>query len=424
MPRNTHASRPLRLLTAALVVVALTGACGSNDDPQAAASESATSEPTSTTGSTETSAPTTSATVPPTTTSTTTTTPPLPELDLIGAGPYPVGVSTITVDDGERGRPLTVDVWFPLDPAAVGDPQQYPFLPGVYYESPSALTADFADIAGDGPYPLVLYSHGSGGLRYIHSRYTETIASHGYVVAAPDHTGNTAIERILESGADMLVTAVNRPNDVTAVIDELVDPESTVAAGLTEHIDAERIVVTGHSFGGFTAYAMVSGYENPNGRAAADDRVDAVITLAPAANELLLSDDQLAAVDVPSLVIVGTDDKTTPIEPNVTRPWELSPGTPAYRVELLAAEHQTFTDVCAYLDFLPTLEVVPDLIIDTLEEFGEAGCQPDDMPSERAQQLTNTFALTFLDEVLRGGPPIDPAAVEFPDDVRVEVRPG
>ena len=151
MPRNTHASRPLRLLTAALVVVALTGACGSNDDPQAAASESATSEPTSTTGSTETSAPTTSATVPPTTTSTTTTTPPLPELDLIGAGPYPVGVSTLTVDAGERGRPLTVDAWFPLDPAAVVDPQQYTFLPGVYYDSPPALAADSADIAGDAP---------------------------------------------------------------------------------------------------------------------------------------------------------------------------------------------------------------------------------------------------------------------------------
>ena len=421
---SSRTSPPVRVLAVTIAVAVATPACGSDavatPDPLTATAD----ETSPATGASSTVASTT--TTPATTArpTTSTTVPPAPPLELVGAGPHDVGVTTITIDGGVRDRPLTVDVWFPLEPGATGEPHRYTFLPGVYYESPSALAAGFGDIAPAGPYPLVLYSHGSGGLRYIHSRLTETIASHGYVVAAPDHTGNTSIDLILDSGTDPLLTAVNRPNDISAVLDELTDTDSTVAAGLVERIDADRVAVAGHSFGGFTAYALVSGYESPFGVASADERVDAVITLAPAANEALLSDDRLALVDVPSLVIAGTDDKTTPIDPNVTRPWRLAPGRPAYRVELIAAEHQTFTDVCAYLEFLPTLEAVPELITDTLEDFGQAGCQPDDMPSERAQQLTTTFVVNFLEEVLGSAGPFDPDSFELPDDVRVDARPG
>ena len=48
-----------------------------------------------------------------------------------------------------------------------------------------------------GPFPVVIYSHGSGGLRYIASDYTEAIASYRYIVVAPDHTGNTAVDRLV-----------------------------------------------------------------------------------------------------------------------------------------------------------------------------------------------------------------------------------
>ncbi len=332
-------------------------------------------------------------------------------------------MTTIIVDNDDRDRPLTVDVWFPIVEPPSPEPHRYTFLPGVYYESPLAVSAaDFAAIAADGPYPLVVYSHGSGGLRYIHSRYTETIASHGYVVAAPDHTGNTAVDLILQSTADPMVTALNRPDDVRAVIDELANPASAVAGGLDGHVDLERVAVTGHSFGGFTSYAVVGGYENPAGATEPDDRVDAVITLAPAASAEWLTDPMLEAVDVPSLVFGATDDTSTPIDPNVTRPWALTTGRPSYRVDLVSAEHQTFTDVCDYVDFLPTLDAVPDVIVDTIDRFAEAGCQADDMPSDRAQALINTFAVTFLEEIFRDGSPIDPKAVDMPDDIRYQAR--
>ena len=41
------------------------------------------------------------------------------------------------------------------------------------------------------------------------------------------------------------------------------------------------------------------------------------------------------------------------------------------------------------------------------EEFGEAGCSEGQMPIERVQELTNTFAVRFLDSVFKDGEMID-----------------
>ena len=276
----------------------------------------------------------------------------LAAFETIEPGPYDVGVQTITVTDAARNRPLTVDVWFPIDEATGLPAHQYTLLPGVYYESPTAVDADATMVASGGPFPLVVYSHGSGGLRYLDSNYTEAIASHGYVVAAPDHTGNTAIERLSNTEDEFDTIALNRPQDVSAVIDAMTDPAHPEAAGFAAAVDPEQIAVTGHSFGGFTAYAMASGYTNSLGTFEADPRVDAIIPLAPATGDesgrQLLTDDDLAAITVPALAMVGTNDQTTPATPNVERPWELSNSEPRYRVDFVDGQHQTFSDFCAY----------------------------------------------------------------------------
>ncbi len=345
--------------------------------------------------------------------------------ETVGPGPHDVGVQTITITDTARGRPLTVDVWFPIDDATGLPAHQYTLVPGVYYESPTAVDADPSMIAAGGPFPLVVYSHGSGGLRYIDSNYTEAIASHGYVVAAPDHTGNTAVERLAGAEDDFDVVALSRPQDIEAVIDAMTDPTNPETAAYAGAVDPEQIAVTGHSFGGFTAYAMASGYSNPLGTFEADPHVDAIIPLAPATGDMLgrlLTDDDLAAITTPALVMVGTDDKTTPVDPNVERPWQLSNSEPLYRVDLVSGEHQSFSDICAYQQSVPLLPDVPPLILDTINAYAEQGCAPDDMPIERAHELQNTFAIAFLESVFRGGEMIDPAAVSIPDDVIYAVK--
>ncbi len=212
-----------------------------------------------------------------------------------------------------------------------------------------------------------------------------------------------------------------------AVIAAMVNPESLETAGFVASADPERVAVTGQSLGGFTSYATAAGYANELGEVGPEPLLDAIIPIAPAVGgddpaEQFLSDGRLAAVQVPALVIVGTNDQTTPIEPHVRRAWELTSSDPHYRLELIDAQHNTFTDLCAYLDFFPTLPDVNELVLETIEQLGAEGCSPGDMAIPRAQELTNTFAISFLDSIFEGGEMIEPDDYALPDDINYQAE--
>ena len=262
--------------------------------------------------------------------------------------------------------------------------------------------------------PLVVYSHGSGGQRWIHANYTEFLASHGYVVIAPDHTGNTLIERFTGVEIDRDAVLIQRAADITALLDATFD--AGALDSLASSLNGD-VVVTGHSFGGLTAYATVSGITTGAGTYEADPRVTAIITLAPAAGPTLLPDEQLSSITVPHLVIGATSDDTTPIDPNVERPWELLGSEVSYRVDLVAAEHETFTDLCSYPAELRELESVPELVVDAVGDFSATSCAPTAMPLERAREIVNSFAVRFLDEVTGDGPALSSGDVAFGEDL-------
>lgn len=420
-----------RTLTVVVAAATLLAACGGDDatDTAETSAPAATAAP-DTTATPMTTPPTTqpSTTVAPTTTmAPTTTEAPLPEFVPAGLGEFGVGATTIVIDDGVRDRPLTVEVWFPIDPAdaAGATAHAYSFITGDTYVSAHAVSADLTK-AAPGPFPMVVYSHGSGGLRYIHSDYTETLASHGYVVVAPDHTGNTAVELVLNTGAERDVNAVNRPLDVIAVIDAIVDGTSDEAAAIGAVIDSASIAVTGHSFGGYTTYAVASGVTVGNTTIAADERVGALIPLAPAVGDgsadSLLSPDDLARIDVPTLVMVGTDDATTPVDPNVELAWEHSMASPHYRVELVAAAHQSFTDVCDYQNTIASQPDANALVVAFIDDYAQAGCLAGQMPIERVKEITNTFAVHFLDSVFGGGQMLTTDTMAMPDDIIYDAK--
>ena len=86
------------------------------------------------------------------------------------AGPFPIIVETRAYRDDARNRPLRTEIWRPSAPMRS---------------------------------PVVLFSHGFAGTRLQSKFICSHLASHGYVVAAPDHAGNTFLDLNLTTPADV-----------------------------------------------------------------------------------------------------------------------------------------------------------------------------------------------------------------------------
>jgi predicted dienelactone hydrolase len=307
-------------------------------------------------------------------------------------GRYAVGLTTVQVVDPARAdRTLTVDIWYPAEKGSDAATAaldlvfaQLP-LPGVL-ASPEAARGSF---------PLVVFSHGNGGVRFQSWFLMQALASHGFVVAAPDHAGNTALDAIAGTSDPVAVVAANRPRDVSFVIDQMLARDRDAADALHRHIDERDIAVAGHSFGGFTALATAAGF----GDYQPDPRVDAIVPVAPAT--FGFSDEQLASIDVPTLVLGGTSDTVVPIVPGIAHAWDLISGRPAYRVDLVAAGHNSFTNVCDIRDAYAAAGVGQP-ILGLVEGEAEHGCAPELLPIDEAHRVTDLYAVSFLTEELKG----------------------
>lgn len=101
-----------------------------------------------------------------------------------------------------------------------------------------------------GSRPLVLLSHGFGGSWRNLNWLAGELAQDGYVVAAPDHQG----ESFTEENAAEVIPLWERPRDIGRTLTALLDD-----GRLAGEIDRTRIAVIGHSLGGWTAMELVGG---------------------------------------------------------------------------------------------------------------------------------------------------------------------
>jgi predicted dienelactone hydrolase len=310
-------------------------------------------------------------------------------------GPYGVGHRVHELADAARNdRYLRTEVWYPTEVDAAGAPTFYDFqFFGLGLTSPIAIEA--APVAHGLGFPLILFSHGSGGVSFQSTPLMERLASHGFVVISPNHTGNTTNDVFGGTSTPFYVTAENRPRDISFLIDWMLARNLDPVDEFYLKVNPNRIGVTGHSFGGFTALVAASGYHvaAQGIDVDADPRVKAIAPIAPASD--LISDEDLLTIDVPVLLLSAELDDTTPVVTNTTRPWELLTARPFYRADILGAQHLAFANACdiavALLDFGVSESGVARLVPGYFETCG-AGALPIEIP----RRLTNFYVTAFF----------------------------
>lgn len=246
------------------------------------------------------------------------------------SGPYQVGTTSWMVADGARQEPFAagerrqvkVVAWYPTD--APGG-SRAPYLregadearafgrwiraaPGSYDAIADVLTHAVVDAppTGSAPLPLLVFSHGYGGVASAHASLLEDLASHGYAVLSVVHPyesaaarldGERVVSMLDDAGAargpyrevigewakeDETMAAVTSAaseeeqrrllrgylatlpkttaalqrwvDDTKLVLDRLPSlASSTVAGRLAARVDAGAVGVLGHSMGGVTA---------------------------------------------------------------------------------------------------------------------------------------------------------------------------
>ena len=317
--------------------------------------------------------------------------------DFSAPGSYPVGVRTLVLvdksrEDGYSGGPRTLvtEIWYPAaDSARSGKKTTFSEFFGKHQEAAGELVGHFGGKLSEveerfrcfgirgaalraGRFPLLVFSHGNGGIRHQNVFQVEHLASHGYIVVSADHTGNAGVTplpaRALpydRSGRGR--SARDRPVDVSFLITELLRLGARADGWLENRLDPDRIGILGHSFGGFTVCKV----------AETDRRVKAILPMTVAYGR---------KTSVPMLLMLGERDRTMGSAGNaVARMYYKACSGPKHLVSLKRGGHFSFTDMDA---------ISPG--------FGDGVSGEEFLPISRAKRVVKAYTLAFFDHYLRG----------------------
>ena len=190
------------------------------------------------------------------------------EYDPFVRGAFSVGVRTVELRDAARARTFPCEIWYPALPGRQKEDRRHAADDQISLDE----TRDAEACAG--VYPLIGFSHSSGGDRRQSSFLCAHIASHGYVVGALDHSELVAPELACRpQTAEQRLFIIHgmiesRVPDVRFLLDQML---ASGRLGRGVHIDSQRIGLVGHSFGGWTVLAAPD----------SELRVRAVVALTP-----------------------------------------------------------------------------------------------------------------------------------------------
>lgn len=209
-------------------------------------------------------------------------------------GPYAVGTFTTFLVDENRlekyteepddKRELVVQVWYPAANAD-GQPADYlpdldvagpviaeqfglpPFLVGHVNLTKLDIWQDVPVAADGASFPLIIFSHGLTGIRMQNTTMVRELVSHGYVVAAIEHSYANAItifpdgrifvyepSRIFPSGESNPVEGNplvrTWANDISFVLDTMTAWQDEDGHLLNGRLNLNQVGIFGHSTGG------------------------------------------------------------------------------------------------------------------------------------------------------------------------------
>ncbi len=304
--------------------------------------------------------------------------PDAPELSVRGS--YEVGVQTIEVINKNQvdvlsyakdslaryDRKLTLEVWFPTSaPTSLityeevmgqnGNPDR-PIIPFTFS---GRATRKAAPLLKDGPYPLVIVSHGYTGSRLLMTYLTENLASKGYVVVSIDH-----MESTFKDAAGFPSTLLNRSLDDLFVLNEMARLSKDKSSFLSGLVNTDNTALVGYSMGGYGAVNVAGGGYSPEAvglfggmtggsqalkvrmrgnaafEASIDPRIKVIVAFAPWGMERGLWDAEgLAGIKTPSLFVAGSMDDVSGYEKGIKAIYDGAVNSDRYLLTYIDARH-------------------------------------------------------------------------------------
>lgn len=240
-------------------------------------------------------------------------------------GPHQVDTLLCEWNDSTRDREVPVKIYFPLE--------------------------------GEGPFPIIIFSHGLGGSREGYGYLGRHWASYGYVSVHLQHHGSdVAIWRNTFQAFDEtrksikhIGNAVNRARDVSFAIDQM-ETMNRESGPLKGRIDLNNIGMAGHSFGAWTTLAVTGqAFIDPKDgeKTFTDPRIKAAIAMsAPAPMKIDRLDKTFANIKIPCLHMTGTldDSPLGDTKANQRRlPFDNIQAADQYLITFEGGDHMIFT---------------------------------------------------------------------------------
>ena len=289
---------------------------------------------------------------------------------------FPVGhtVKRITVPGTlpQEVRAVDVHLWYPADAASFAQGAATVYRSGLYGDtripdgwkplswSVNARIAREAAIAQQGkPYPVIVFSTGNQNDPIDYGHTLELIAAAGFIVAAPYHANNSAddvrIDFINQQAGTRLIACndglppratfgpgdcskTNVPNNMADRVRDTSYVLDALPGWFGSRVDVAQVGVFGHSRGTLTALTAAGG--STVWGVAPEPRVQAIMGVSIGVLTLA-SQVSLANVKVPTLLVAGALDATSP--PSVSKyAYDNISSVDKRYVEIPNAHHRTF----------------------------------------------------------------------------------